>query len=217
MTGPVGFTGVTGPTGMTGPQGIPGTATNTGATGPIGMFNPTVGGTGMMVVYDGNTVPTYFYNSSLTIEQSTVTANANIIPSVASVFQLGSISNPWGPAYFTQTSQTFVSLANATGVVTHNWLLGSVFYHTSISANFTADITNVPTTNNRSYVIVLNLVQGTTPYYASALRINGSAVTLRWLNASIPTPTGSRFEIQSFTIFRAAGAWNAVAQYATFG
>jgi hypothetical protein len=218
-TGSTGSAGLTGPTGATGPQGLPGTASMTGATGPIGSITPTpVGGTGMMVVYDSTTAPNYFFNSSIVVSAtSTITVNANIIPAISSFYSLGSVSNPFGPSYFTQTAESFFSITNATGIVTHNWLQGSVFYHTNVLANFTANLTNLPTANNRTYVIVLHLVQGSTPYYANALQIDGSSVAIRWLNATIPTPVGNRFEIQSLTLFRFNNTWNVAGHYASFG
>jgi hypothetical protein len=86
-----------------------------------------------------------------------------------------------------------------------------------MSANFTANITNVPTTNNRSYVVVLNLDQGATPYYANALEVNGSSVSIKWLNAASPTATANRLEIESFTIYRVSNSWVATGQFASFG
>ena len=86
-----------------------------------------------------------------------------------------------------------------------------------MTANFTANITNVPTTNNRSYVIVLNLDQGLTPYYANILQVNGSPVAIKWLNAATPSPTANRLELESFTIYRVSNSWVATGQYASFG
>jgi hypothetical protein len=101
--------------------------------------------------------------------------------------------------------------------VTHNWLTGSVFYHSSIAANFTTNITNIPSTNNRTYVVVLNLEQGATPRYSSTLQVNGAATTINWFNNTIPTPAANKFEIESLTLYRVANNWRVVGQYATFG
>jgi hypothetical protein len=106
---------------------------------------------------------------------------------------------------------------SATGVVTHDWATGAVFYHSSISANFTCNLTNMPTTANRSYVVVLILAQGASPFYANALQINSSAQTILWANATIPTPVANRTEIQSFTLYYSGAAWTATAQYTSFG
>jgi hypothetical protein len=206
-----GATGLTGATGATGLQGATGV---TGATGSLSATNAS--GTGFALVYNTAIGPNYFYNSSLTFQQSSVTVANALLPANGSV-TFGSDTNPWGPAYFTQTGEVVSTIVGATGVVTHNWLTGSVFYHSSIASNFTTNITNLPSTNNRSYVVVLNLQQGATPYYTSTLQVNGAATTLRWLNATVPTPTANRFEIESLTLYRLNNAWLANGQYASFG
>ncbi len=188
----------------------------TGPTGTQGPIAPTTSGTGYALVYNA-TASDYYYNSTITVSGvSTITVDGNILPT-SSNNSLGSSTNPWGAAYLTQTSESVYPLTSASGTVTHDWNDGSVFYHTGITANFTANITNVPTTNNRSYVIVLNLDQGLTPYYANVLHVNGSPVTIKWLNAAAPSPTANRLEMESFTIYRVSNIWVATGQYASFG
>ncbi len=168
--------------------------------------------------------------SSLTANVTTVTSSivrvintsnvaiSNIIyPTGSGTQSLGATTNHWGPAYFTQQSEANSTIIGATGVVTHDWNVGSVWYHSSIGSNFTTNITNLPTTDNRSYVVVMNLVQGATPYYTSTLQIGGSATTIRWANNTIPTPAASKFEIESLTLFRNGGTWTALGQYTSFG
>ncbi len=165
-------------------------------------------------------------NGIVTIPNSTLTralntsnlAISNIIYPISNGTQsLGGTSNHWGPAYFTQQSEANSTIIGASGVVTHDWNVGSVWYHSSITSNFTTNITNLPTTDNRSYVVVMNLVQGATPYYTSTLQIGGSATTIRWANNTIPTPAASKFEIESLTLFRNGGTWTALGQYTSFG
>jgi hypothetical protein len=122
-----------------------------------------------------------------------------------------------GPTTLQQTQEVVNTKTSATGVVTHDWSTGAVFYHSSISANFTCNITNLPTDTNRSYVVVLILAQGASPFYASALQINSSAQTILWVNATTPTPVANRTEIQSFTLYYSGAAWTATAQYTSFG
>jgi hypothetical protein len=116
-----------------------------------------------------------------------------------------------------QTNEQHSTITGATGVVNHDYSVGSVWYHSSMSANFTTNITNLPTTENRAYVIVLNLIQGATPYYTSTLQIGGTATTINWANATIPTPVANRFEVESLTIYRQGGTYRALGQYTSFG
>lgn len=105
----------------------------------------------------------------------------------------------------------------ATGVVTHNWLGGGIFYHTGIAANFTCNITNLPTTANRSYVVVLILDQGATAYYASAIQIGGVAQTMKWPNGFVPPVNANKTEVQSLTLYYTGSVWIVLSQLTSFG
>jgi hypothetical protein len=105
----------------------------------------------------------------------------------------------------------------ATGTVVHDWTTGNIFYHSTMSANFTANITNVPTTADRAYTTTLILKQGAVGYYANALQINSSPATILWANATGPTGTAARTEIESFTLYYTASAWTAFGQLTSFG
>jgi hypothetical protein len=105
----------------------------------------------------------------------------------------------------------------ATGTVVHDWTTGNIFYHSTMSANFTANITNVPTTADRAYTTTLILKQGAVGYYANALQINSSPATILWANAAGPTGTATRTEIESFTLYYTASAWTAFGQLTSFG
>ena len=105
----------------------------------------------------------------------------------------------------------------ATGVVAHDFATGSIFYHTSLAANFTANITNVPTTNDRTIGIALVLNQGGTAYIPTALQIDGSAVTIKWADASVPSGNANQVDVVSFTLIRTGSAWVALGVLNTFG
>jgi hypothetical protein len=105
----------------------------------------------------------------------------------------------------------------ATGTVTHDWTTGNIFYHSTMQANFTANIINVPTTADRAYTTTLILKQGTPGYYANALQVNSAPVSILWANATGPTGTATRTEIESFTLYYTASTWTAFGQLTTFG
>mgnify|MGYP006283165367 CR=1 FL=1 len=105
----------------------------------------------------------------------------------------------------------------ATGVVTHDFATGSIFYHTSPAANFTANFTNVPTTDARTNVATLIIVQGATPYYPNAVQIAGAAQTIKWLGGSAPTATANRTELVSFTMIRVGATWTVTGSLASYG
>lgn len=101
--------------------------------------------------------------------------------------------------------------SGATGTVEHDFTKGTVWYHSSIAANFTCNVTNVPTTYDNYLEVKLILSQGGSGYYANVLQINGSSVTVNY--ATTPSPGTNQFEIQTFKIFNVSGTFYAVGDY----
>jgi hypothetical protein len=116
-----------------------------------------------------------------------------------------------------QEVQEVVIPAVPTTPYTINWTLGAIHYLSTIPSNLTVNITNLPTTANRNYVVSIYLVQGATPYYVNALQIAGSATTIRWAGGSAPTATASRVELQTFSLYYSGSAWTALSQLSSFG
>ena len=99
-----------------------------------------------------------------------------------------------------------------------DWSTGSIFVISNMSSNFTVNITNLPTTSNRSYVITLLLNQSGVAYFANVLQVASAVVPINWLNAATPTPTASRKEIQSFTLYyNSSIGWTAYGELTSFG
>jgi hypothetical protein len=116
-----------------------------------------------------------------------------------------------------QTSETLSALTGATGVVVHDLDNGAVFNHTSLSADFTANFTNVSTTADRTTSIVLILNQGATAYIPSALQIDGVVQNINWLGASAPSGNASQIDLVSFTLIRTGTAWTVIGSLTTYG
>ncbi len=123
-----------------------------------------------------------------------------------------------GWATLQESTDLLTTKTGATGSVTHDLSTGLVFYHTSISASFTAAFTNVPTTNDRTIVVVLFLIQGATSYIASGVTINsGSAETIQWVNGITPVGNINKTDVISFTLIRTGSAWTVLGQLGTYG
>jgi hypothetical protein len=116
-----------------------------------------------------------------------------------------------------QTTELLNTITSATGTVTHDFSTGAIFYHSSISANFTANFTNVPTTNNRTIVVSLILAQGVTARIPSAVQIDGSAQTIKWQDNTVPTGNASKVDIVSFSLIRTGSAWTVLGGLSTYG
>lgn len=113
-------------------------------------------------------------------------------------------------------AESFTTLTSATGTVVHDVSLGTVFYHTGIAANFTANFTNVPTTDSRARVVVLILSQGSTAYMPTSVQIDGTSQTIKWAGGIAAAGTASGVNTISFTLIRAAGTWTVTAQTSSF-
>jgi hypothetical protein len=116
-----------------------------------------------------------------------------------------------------QTTELLNTKTSATGTVVHDFSTGAVFYHSSISANFTANFTNVPTTNDRTIVVSLILAQGVTARIPSAVQIAGSAQTIKWQDNTVPTGNASKVDIVSFSLIRTGSAWTVLGGLSTYG
>lgn len=105
----------------------------------------------------------------------------------------------------------------ATGTVVHDYSTGTVFYHSSISASFTVNLTNTPTTTGRSITITLILSQGGTPYIPNGFQINGTGYTINWPGGVTPSGRASKTDIATFIIVNPSGTFTVLGQYGSFG
>jgi len=109
-----------------------------------------------------------------------------------------------------ETSEVVVASGAASATtINYDFTAGGTFYHSSVTAgaNWTANLQNVPTTDARSIVFTLIVVQGATPYIPSAVTIDGGATTLKWSGGSAPGGTVSGVDIFSFALIRSGAAW----------
>lgn len=116
-----------------------------------------------------------------------------------------------------KTLESFSSIADATGVVTHDCSSGQIFYHTSIDANFTANFTNLSIANGEATSLTLVLNQGATAYIATAVQIAGASQTINWSANTQPSGNSNAIDVQSFSILRESGNYIVLGQLSTFG
>ena len=121
-----------------------------------------------------------------------------------------------GLTTFYQTTEVINTKTGATGTVVHDFSTGSLFLHTSLTANFTANFTNVPTTNNRSITVALILDQGATARIPNAVQIDGAAQPIQWSGGATPSGTNNYTDIVNFTLIRIAGAWTVLGSLSTY-
>jgi hypothetical protein len=114
-------------------------------------------------------------------------------------------------------TETLNVLTGSTGVVAHNYNTGGLWIHTGISANFTANFTNVPTTNNRTNNFTIMLYQGASPYYPNVVQIDGVAQTILWFDGNTPIPVANKTEIATFSLVRVSDTWRVLGSYGMYG
>jgi hypothetical protein len=155
---------------------------------------------------------TMFSSPTFTGTVSGITATMVGLGNVTNESKATMFSSPTftGTTTMQQSTEVLNTKTGATGVVTHDYSTGAIWYHTSIAANFTANFTNVPTTEARTIVCTLVLAQGATPYIPNAVQILGSVTTIKWLGTAVPTGSANKVDVVSFTLIRSGAAWAAV-------
>ena len=123
-----------------------------------------------------------------------------------------------GLTSLTRTTETLSTQTGSTGTVTHDITNGNIFYHSGIAGDFTANFTNVPTTDNKTISLVLVLAQGTsTAYLPTAVEIDSAAQTILWQGSSTPSGTANKTDVVGFTLIRAIGTWTVIGSVTSYG
>jgi len=122
-----------------------------------------------------------------------------------------------GTAALQQSTEVLNVKTGATGIVTHDFDNGAIWYHTGVLAGFTANLTNIPTTNNRATVVTIIILQGSVAYLPAAIQINGTAQSVNWLGGVLPTGTANKIDLVSYTIMRLNNAWSVIGSLSNYG
>ncbi len=112
-----------------------------------------------------------------------------------------------------ETTEVLNSGTISSNVFTADFSSGGVFYVTTApTANFTINVTNLPTTDNRVTVVSVFVIQGATGYIPNALQIGGAAQTIKWSGGTAPTATSGVGKVDNFTFtfIRRGASWEAL-------
>lgn len=105
---------------------------------------------------------------------------------------------------------TSLSLSGSTLTVDYNTVGNAVL--SSPASNFTINVTNVPTDNNKAIDASVIVSQGATARIPNAFQIDGVAQTIRWVGGVTPTGTVNKIDVFSFTMLRQSNAWTVLGQ-----
>ena len=147
----------------------------------------------------------------------TLVAGSNITITTDSVADTVTISAAVGSGNVLE--EPFESKSSATGVIEHDATTNRLFRHTSISANFTANFTNLGLTAGKATSISLVLVQGATARMCTAVQIGGAAQTITWQgSASAPLGNANRTDVVTFSILcTATDTYTVLGMLTSFG
>lgn len=145
----------------------------------------------------------YFYGSSSgTIASVGAFSPQNIFHSSAT-----------GYTRWKSTSQLISNSTNPSGIVDVDFLVSDTHYFFEPTGALTANITNLPITNNRMTNIRILVAQGATAYLPTSVQVDGVLVTnFYWQNGIEPTGTANELDFVQLMLWRIADSWVCFAQ-----
>ena len=109
--------------------------------------------------------------------------------------------------------QALNTITNATGDVPHNCTNSNIFYHSTITANFTPNFTQLGMENNQTTDVALILSQGGTGYLPEAFKVNSTSSTLFWEGTSMPTASINKTDTVNLRIIRMSDTYSTFAKF----
>ena len=129
---------------------------------------------------------------------------------------VGNLKIGAGSSYFGPVKESFAAKSGATSTVTHDCVTSSIFYHTSPSANWTANFTNLNLSASYATSVTMVISQSGTAYLPTAVQIEGSGQTLNWQGNTTPSGTPSRNNVVTFSILNNGGTYIVLGQLVSF-
>ena len=121
-----------------------------------------------------------------------------------------------------QVSDIYKNQSSSSGTLTCDFITGPITRTTSTDIT-TINITNVPTTDERSlnYSVLLKAASPVLSLENIVFKVNGETLTdgtdIYWLNNLSPVGTDSGYYFLGFTILRVGTGWEVLATYAPYG
>lgn len=117
-----------------------------------------------------------------------------------------------------QQIQEVISLKPSLGLGTNNFDFnsGSIFYIAGLTGSGTWNVQNIPSASNTATSLTFVIQQGGTAYSASAYQLGGTAVSVKWLDGTIPTGSANATDVIGLTAFRSGSSWNVIGSLSKF-
>ena len=108
------------------------------------------------------------------------------------------------------------SVSATASLVVYDYSSSNLWYHATTSTNFTANFTNLPTTNNRVLSATIVISQGATAYIPNIVQIAGVTQSIKWAGGT-QSGTANSLDLISFNFIRTGNTWtNVIGQIAPF-
>lgn len=180
----------------------------------VDVQSPTISSSASTIMQNGNSSISLAQSGNLSIN---IAGTNNVLVASNTGATVSGGLTVSGTTSIKLTSEVYVSQTGATGVVSHDLSTGGTFYHTNPLANFTANFTNVPTTDSRIIEVSLIISQAGTAYMPTTVQIDGSSQTVKWLGSSTPSGNASKTDIVTFKLQRVSSSWVVYGQSSVFG
>ena len=169
--------------------------------------------TASAVGIDLNTGKQIYYNTSSLgwVTQETYSGSNAIFGNIT-----GSNLRLAGSSFFGPVKESFAAKSSATGTVTHDCVTSSIFYHTSPSANWTANFTNLNLSASYATSVTMVISQSGTAYLPTAVQIEAVGQTLNWQGNTTPSGTANRNNVATFSILNNGGTYIVLGQLVSF-
>jgi len=117
-----------------------------------------------------------------------------------------------------QQIQEVISLKPSLGLGTNNFDFnsGSIFYIAGLTGSGTWNVQNIPSSSNAATSLTFVIEQGATAYSASAYQLGGTAISVKWLDSTIPTGSANATDVIGLTAFRSGSTWNVIGSLSKF-
>ena len=109
--------------------------------------------------------------------------------------------------------QTLNTITGATGDVEHDCTNSHIFYHSSMSDDFTPNFTEMDMSNGETTEAVLILDQGSTGYRPEAVKVDSTGSVLHWMGTSAPTASSNAVDMVEMKIMKQSNSYTTVAKY----
>jgi hypothetical protein len=153
-------------------------------------------------------------NVSAYLTSATITTTGNITAGNLTTSNLTASGNVvQQSAYY----ERYGNISNTGGNLTCNFNLGTVFY-ANLSANVTANFTNVNAISSTVTGATIIVDQGATAYRVANVQVNGVNQTVKWVGAAAGAGTASNTDIMSFSLINlGGGAYRVLGQISNYG